>query len=153
MKAPEHVFKLITDFWEANKENVSEEQLPEGSTFLNFWDDTVKFVSIENPELIGGGTDLYNSILSATNPIVSEWTGQDLEGSSVYGIRIYKEKAIMAPHVDRLPLICSAIINVAQDIDEDWPLEVIGHDGIAKNVTLEPGDLLLYESHSVLHGK
>jgi prolyl 4-hydroxylase len=32
------------------------------------------------------------------------------------------------------------------------PLEVIGHDGIAHNVTMEPGDLLLYESHSVIHG-
>ena len=33
------------------------------------------------------------------------------------------------------------------------PLEVIGHDGIARNVTMEPGDLVLYESHSVIHGR
>merc|ERR1711862_475915 len=33
------------------------------------------------------------------------------------------------------------------------PLEVIGHDGKAYNVTMEPGDMVLYESHSVLHGK
>jgi hypothetical protein len=32
------------------------------------------------------------------------------------------------------------------------PLEVIGHDGKAHNVTMEPGDLVLYESHSVIHG-
>lgn len=32
------------------------------------------------------------------------------------------------------------------------PLEVIGHDGKATNVTMLPGDLVLYESHSVLHG-
>jgi prolyl 4-hydroxylase len=32
-------------------------------------------------------------------------------------------------------------------------LEVIGHDGIARNVTMEPGDLVLYESHSILHGR
>ena len=38
-------------------------------------------------------------------------------------------------------------------MDEPWPLEVIGHDGKAHNVTMEPGDLVLYESHSVLHGK
>jgi hypothetical protein len=29
-----------------------------------------------------------------------------------------------------------------------WP----GHDGIARNITMLPGDLVLYESHSVLHG-
>ena len=33
------------------------------------------------------------------------------------------------------------------------PLEVIGHDGKAKNVTVEPGEMILYESHSVLHGR
>lgn len=42
----------------------------------------------------------------------------------------------MSPHVDRLPLVSSAIINVAQDVDEPWPLEVIGHDGKAENVTM-----------------
>jgi hypothetical protein len=49
--------------------------------------------------------------------------------------------------------VSSAIINVAQDVDEPWPLEVIGHDGKAANVTMEPGDMVLYESHSVIHGR
>lgn len=56
-------------------------------------------------------------------------------------------------HVDRLPLVSSAIINVAQELDEDWPLEVIGHDGKAHNVTLLPGQMALYESHSIIHGR
>jgi hypothetical protein len=42
---------------------------------------------------------------------------------------------------------------VAQDIDEPWPVEVIGHDGKAYNVSMIPGDMVLYESHSVLHGR
>jgi prolyl 4-hydroxylase len=33
------------------------------------------------------------------------------------------------------------------------PLEVYGHDGKATNVTMEPGDMVLYESHSVIHGR
>lgn len=33
------------------------------------------------------------------------------------------------------------------------PLEVIGHDGKAYNVTMLPGDMVLYESHSILHGR
>lgn len=49
--------------------------------------------------------------------------------------------------------VSSAIINVDQDVDEPWPLEVIGHDGKAYNVTMLPGDLVLYESHSVIHGR
>lgn len=60
---------------------------------------------------------------------------------------------MLATHVDRLPLVSSAIVNVAQDVDEPWPIEVIGHDGKAHNVTMEPGDMVLYESHSILHGR
>lgn len=47
----------------------------------------------------------------------------------------------------------SAIINVAQDVDEPWPLEVWGHDGKPYNITMEPGDMVLYESHSLIHGR
>lgn len=50
-------------------------------------------------------------------------------------------------------MVTSAIINVDQDVDEPWPLEVYGHDGKATNVTMEPGDMVLYESHSVIHGR
>jgi prolyl 4-hydroxylase len=49
--------------------------------------------------------------------------------------------------------VLSAIINVDQDLDEPWPLEVYGHDGKAVNVTMEPGDMVLYESHSIIHGR
>ena len=81
------------------------------------------------------------------------WAGQSLVSTSLYGVRVYKEGSVLAPHVDRLPLVTSAIINVAQDVDEPWILEVVGHDGIATNVTMEPGDMVLYESHSVIHGR
>ena len=73
--------------------------------------------------------------------------------TSVYGIRIYYNQSILAPHVDRLPLVSSAILNVAQSVDTDWVLEVYDHEGMAHNVTMEPGDLVLYESHSVIHGR
>ena len=55
--------------------------------------------------------------------------------------------------VDRLPLVSSAIIQVAQDVNEPWPIEVYDHSGRAHNVTMSPGDMVLYESHTVLHGR
>jgi hypothetical protein len=55
--------------------------------------------------------------------------------------------------VDRLPLVSSCIIQVAPDLDEPWPIEVYDHKGKAYNVTMEPGDMVLYESHTVLHGR
>lgn len=33
------------------------------------------------------------------------------------------------------------------------PLEVYGHDGMAYNITMQPGEMILYESHSVVHGR
>lgn len=109
--------------------------------------------SIENESMDGGGYALKQMIWNAARDTISEWTGQQLAECSLYGIRVYKEGAVLAPHVDRLPLVSSAIINVDQDVDEPWPLEVIGHDGKAHNVTMVPGDLVLYESHSILHGR
>ncbi len=55
--------------------------------------------------------------------------------------------------VNRLPLVSSAIILVAQDADEPWPIEVYDHTGKAHNVTMLPGDMVLYESHTVLQGR
>ncbi len=75
-------------------------------------------VSIENEALEGGGSDLYNKIADAARDTIEEWTGQRLRSTSIYGIRIYTEGAILTPHVDRLPLISSAIVNVDQDLDE-----------------------------------
>lgn len=153
IKAPENLFKMISEFWQANKDKESDEEWGVGSIFYNYWDNPSTMVSVDNEDLIGGGKELHDSIWNISSYIISEWTGQQLVGSSVYGIRIYKEGAILSPHVDRLPLISSAIINVDQDVDEEWPLEVVGHDGIARNITMEPGDMVLYESHTVLHGK
>ena len=37
---------------------------------------------------------------------------------------------------------------------EDWPVEVIGLDGVRKNVTMQPGqNLSLYESAKLVHGR
>jgi prolyl 4-hydroxylase len=38
-------------------------------------------------------------------------------------------------------------------VTEDWVLELIGHDGYAINVTMQPGEMIMYESHSILHGR
>jgi len=51
--------------------------------------------------------------------------------------------SILAPHVDRMPLVTSCILNIAQEgLEEPWPLEVYDHNGNAHNVTMEPGDMV-----------
>lgn len=153
IRAPEKMFKLIKEFWDKNRDNGKPENWGTGNTYTNNWQSMTLMVSVEDTKLRGGGAALKQSIWDAGRDTIQEWTGQELTQCSLYGIRVYKGGSILATHVDRLPLVSSAIINVDQDVDEPWPLEVYGHDGKATNVTMMPGDMVLYESHSVLHGR
>ena len=112
-------------------------------------------VSVDDMGLRGSGYVLKSQIWEALLPTISAWTGgQDIHPVSMYGIRVYTNGSLLVPHVDRLPLVASAMINVAQDVEEDWPMEVYSHKtGMAHNVTLAPGDMLLFESHSLMHGR
>eukprot|EP00934_Nitzschia_sp_Nitz4_P001023 Nitzschia sp. Nitz4//scaffold58_size112336//60326//62043//NITZ4_004037-RA/size112336-augustus-gene-0.8-mRNA-1//1//CDS//3329555001//1023//frame0 len=153
IRAPESVWKLIKEFWDKNQDKQVEENWGVGNTYTNNWKAKSYMVSVEDTHLRGGGRSLKQHIWDAARTTIQEWTGQELTECSLYGIRVYTTDAVLATHVDRLPLVSSAIINVAQDVDEPWPLEVYTHDGKAVNVTMEPGDMVLYESHSVLHGR
>jgi hypothetical protein len=153
IKAPDSLFQTIKTFWDENKDKAKLEQWGVANTYTNNWQCPTYMVSVEDSSLRGGGYSLKQKIWDFARDTISEWTGQELTPCSLYGIRIYKEGAILGTHVDRLPLVSSAIINVAQDVDEPWPLEVFGHDGKAENVTMVPGDMVMYESHSVLHGR
>jgi prolyl 4-hydroxylase len=153
IEAPIELYKLLKDFWHTNKHRAEIEEWGDANTYSNNWESQSLLLSVDETTLRGGGVMLQNKIWDSARDILSEWTGQDLTPCSLYGIRVYTEGAILAPHVDRLPLVSSAIINVDQDVDEAWPLEVYGHDGRAYNVTMDAGDMVLYESHSVIHGR
>jgi prolyl 4-hydroxylase len=94
---------------------------------------------------------IYNEVASKLKDWIPQAT--HFTRSDIYGIRVYTSGSILATHVDRDPLISSAIINVDQRVEEPWPLEAYDHEGRAHNITLEPGEMILYESHSVLHGE
>jgi len=88
-------------------------------------------------------------------PMLEEWIGgRELEYTSLYGIRIYKNTSILLNHVDRSAThAVSCIINVAQRVEEDWLLEVHAHDGTVEHVKMSPGQMVYYESASVIHGR
>jgi len=155
VRAPEEVFRLIEKFWHENRHNGKVEEWGTGYTYTNNWLVNSTMVSVEDSDMIGGGYDLKNQIWNMAQNTISEWVGRSLETTSLYGIRVYHEGAILATHVDRLPLVSSAIINVDQDpeMEVDWPLEVYGHDGKVYNISMKPGDMVMYESHSLLHGR
>jgi prolyl 4-hydroxylase len=150
------LWQHVAEFWKRNsnnKDNWVPERWENGESTVNHWESPTYMVSLHNSSLVGGGRELEQAIWNTAQKTLEGWTGQKLRGCSLYGIRVYTEGSILHTHVDRLPLVSSAILNVAQDTDEPWPLEVIGHDGKAHNLTMEPGEMLLYESHSILHGR
>ncbi len=153
IKTPPAVWELLKTFWDKNHDKRKPENWPRGNTYVNHWDSPTYMISVEDRKLRGGGGILKQAIWDAARDTIQEWTGEELTECSLYGVRVYTEGAVLATHVDRMPLVSSAIVNVAQDVDEPWPLEVISHDGKAYNVTMEPGDMVLYESHSTLHGR
>jgi hypothetical protein len=146
IRAPEELFSIIKEFWEANRHK-AEIEWKDINVYHNAWEAPPTIVHL-NQQRMGGSVELQNKIWNLAKPILEEWTGQYLTGVSLYGIRLYHNNSILTPHVDRMPLVTSAIIQVDQDVDEPWPLEVYGHDGVATNITMEPGDMVLYGKFS-----
>jgi len=151
--APAAAYVPARAFWEEHKASASVEQWPAGNTYTNNWASPTKMVSLEDRRFQPSGLRTKQAIWDGLKPVLEAWTGQKLKPTSLYGIRRYEQGAILATHLDRLPLVTSAIMQIDQDVDEPWPIEVVGHDGKAYNVTLEPGEVALYESHTVLHGR
>jgi len=149
-RVPTDLYVLIKEVFDKNR-NLAETEWKEYNVYHNAWESPPTIINIHKENV--GGSNLTSKIEEKVKPILERWTGQRLSPVSTYGIRLYHHGSILAPHVDRMPLVTSAIIQVDQDIDEPWPLEVYGHDGAATNVTMAPGDMILYESHSIIHGR
>lgn len=47
----------------------------------------------------------------------------------------------------------SAIMNIDQEVEKDWPLIILDHEDNEHSVIMEKGDMLLYESAKLLHGR
>lgn len=98
---------------------------------------------------------LKDKLEDELRPILEEWYADGpLELTSIYGIRKYTNNAILRMHVDTVSThVVSTIINVDQSVRKDWPLLILDHDGNEHNVTMAPGDMVLYESAKLLHGR
>ena len=152
VRAPQMLYDSLLDFWDKHGGTKQVDEVwPSGNTYVNYWENPTSMVSIKDVSLVGGMDVMTHA--SGVLPILESWSSTSLTPTHIYGIRVYKSGAILAPHIDRHPLVISAIICVAADVDEPWPLEVYSHDGQAYNVTMLPGDMVLYESHTVLHGR
>ena len=79
-------------------------------------------------------------------PAVQEWSGLQLQLSTVYGPRRYRRDSRLALHVDRLSThVISVIINLQQQVDTPWLLDILDNAGRPHQLELQEGEMLLYE--------
>ena len=90
IRAPEAVRKLLSEHWEANKDDKQDENWGAGNIHTNNWESETYMVSVEN-QGPRGGDSLKQQIWDAAKDTIEQWTGMELQHTSMYGIRVYTE--------------------------------------------------------------
>ena len=105
-------------------------------------------------EILEISEQLQQQIFNELGPICEKWAGKSLLPSTIYGIRRYHRGTSLGVHRDRPKThIISAILNVAQSVNEDWPLEIEDHGYRTHQIIMQPGEMLLYEGGRLPHGR
>jgi prolyl 4-hydroxylase len=86
-------------------------------------------------------------------PLHEAWAGVPLALSHCYGIRCYQRGTFLYNHVDRQPHLVSSTICVDHALDSPWPLSIVSLDGQVSQISMEPGELVLYEGTRLAHGR
>jgi hypothetical protein len=81
----------------------------------------------------------------------------ELQQTSSYGVRLYQNGSSLVMHHDRIKThVISSIVHIAHKYDnnsEPWPIQIEDHQGTLHSVSLQPGEMLFYESAKCLHGR
>ncbi len=144
-RLPYNLFKQIKNFYKLNRDNSQAEVL---DSYLSSETNQTPSYMIQLSE------ELRNQISDVIGPLLEHWIKIPLKKTAVYGIRQYRRGAVLKTHVDRIDThIVSAIINVDQQVDSDWALHILDHQGRNHRVIMQPGDMLFYESARLQHGR
>ena len=145
-KLEEKLHLAISKYYFENEKNLENEYV--AGNFIESDKNIVPSLLLELP------IELKQRIHDNLQKPLEKWCGVDLTPTYVYGIREYREGSILNSHRDRKDThIISAIINVHQEVSEEWPLEIEDHFYRKHEVFLEPGEVIFYESARLLHGR
>ena len=142
------LLKKIQAFYGDNLSDQQHETVPGDFIFNSAGGDK------KSSTLVNLNDDLRQEIHDALKIMMEDWCGHSLMPTFVYGIRVYHRGAVLRCHQDRLEThIISAIINVDQHVDSDWPLVIDDNYYRSHEVTLKPGEIILYEGGRLSHGR
>ena len=153
VQIPPGLYHKILEFYKKGRVNSSPEFDPtEKGTHLSEY-----IMSKESDfptEMIPLSDQLKQVIFNDVEKVLVEWTGRELAATYCYGIRTYNRGAVLKKHIDGFETrIVSAILNVDQQVDEDWALQIDDHNGKEHEIYLRPGEMALYESATLRHGR
>jgi len=148
-RLPPDLFQSISTYHYNNRNNFVREEWNKRGVFVNHWQADVF--------MIGMPWDLKRYWQGRLKILVEAWIGGTipLELTDIYGMRRYEDGASLLPHVDREEThAVSMIVNIAQGgLKEHWPVEIYDHGDRLHLVTMEPGDIVYYESAKALHSR
>ena len=151
-RLPDNIYQSIFNFWQSH--NSSEQLMTEhyAGPVMNQYTSPTFMAHLAQHE--------RQLLIDYFANVLSEWIGltpNDLEMTSLYGIRKYTSKAILGMHVDTCRThVISAIINVDSVLTPggaDWPLQIYDHTDKLHSFTMKPGDVVYYESAKCGHAR
>ena len=148
IQIPEWLHEDIVNYLDANYLSSEPEVSDAIGTFISSEFTSVPARMVELDE------DIRDEISRSMLPILEHWAQRKLELTALYGIREYRRGATLKMHVDKIETHhVSAIVNVYQQVNTDWPLHIYDHKGTLHKVYMQPGEAILYESASLMHGR
>jgi prolyl 4-hydroxylase len=101
-------------------------------------------------------SELRTELLNTMKDLLTKWIGykSNLQHVSTYGIREYTRGSSLGNHYDKKNThVISAIIHLEDRSDKPWELYIEDHNFKPHQITMEYGDIILYESTTCLHGR
>ena len=158
IKCPERPWNIIKEAYDLLKHTAKEEIFPGKESVIMGEGVTSEIFNLEQVRTI------RQIIHEELKPVHEEWVKTTLTPTAVYGIRSYKKGATLATHKDRVETHhISSIVIVDKDLDcgciqtkgvpNDWALDIQDHEGNWHKIYAEIGDLILYESAILEHGR
>lgn len=109
---------------------------------------------INRTELINMRKSMIEKIFKTLGPVAEEWAGIKLKTNWIYGIRRYRNNSWLFSHIDHFGTqVISVIMNIGQEVKEDWPLYMKDNHGVSHKLILSPGDMVWYESARLEHSR
>ncbi|KAG7351499.1 pfs, nacht and ankyrin domain containing protein [Nitzschia inconspicua] len=173
LSIPSSVNQLLQSFWRKNRQFAWTEFWQSGNTIQNHWEQNCSVLDIGRQDVPHQlRIDQRHHIVQTVQHELEEWTQRPLVLTASVGIRAYLQNTIIAPHVDRLPFVITAVLHIAQhNVNDDddnnnnnnnsndgWPIQLVVTDtktgtSILKNITTVPGEMIVYEGTSIVHGR